>query len=167
MTHWKCRYVRGPVFSDYFQYCDVIKRQIVMGDKVRLMLNSIWKHFPNVDRTHWIGANLCNLNPENLYYGTLLSTTTSSAQMKANDWIGWMMSYEMLITRLSRVWLQVTRVSTDHCLPASVLNVCTLSETKLGCCLQIKLSHRQTTSSRISLFLHIYFSDFGRLTNFV
>ena len=37
--------------SDWYQYCDVIKRQIVMGDKVRLMLNSIWTHFLNVDQT--------------------------------------------------------------------------------------------------------------------
>ena len=33
------------------QYCvALIKRQIVMGDKVRLMLNSIWKHFRDVDK---------------------------------------------------------------------------------------------------------------------
>ena len=36
--------------TDYRQYSDVIKRQIVMGDKVRLMLNSIWKHFQNRDQ---------------------------------------------------------------------------------------------------------------------
>ena len=33
--------------TDYHRYSDVIKRQIVMGDRVRLMLNSIWKHFQN------------------------------------------------------------------------------------------------------------------------
>ena len=36
--------------------------------------------------------------------------------------------YETLITRLSRVQLQVTRVSTDHCLPDSVPDVCALRD---------------------------------------
>ena len=43
--------------TDYHQYCDVIKRQIVMGDKVRLMENSIWKHFLNVDHQHQTNTN--------------------------------------------------------------------------------------------------------------